>query len=50
MAAGLTDHPWTMRELLCYPLYPPREPPPTKARTYKEVLKRLEGSGMEAAT
>jgi hypothetical protein len=49
MAAGLTDHPWGMRELLCYPLYPPREPPPKKVRTYKEVLQRLEGSGMEAS-
>jgi hypothetical protein len=50
MAAGLADHPWSMRELLCYPLYPPREPPPTKGRTYKEVLERLEESGMEPAT
>jgi hypothetical protein len=49
MAAGLTDHPWDMRELLCYPLYPPQEPPPKKVRTYQEVLERLEGSGMEAA-
>jgi hypothetical protein len=49
MAAGLTDHPWTMRELLCCPLYPSREPPPQKVRTYKEVLERLEGSGMHTA-
>ena len=49
MAAGLTDHPWRMHELLCYPLYPPKEPPPKKVRTYQEVLERLEGSGMEAA-
>jgi hypothetical protein len=48
MAAGLTDHPWTMRELLCYPLYPLKETLPKKIRTYKEVLERLEGSGMEA--
>jgi len=49
MAAGLTDHPWTMRELLCYPLYPSLQPPPKKVWTYKEVLERLEGSGMGAA-
>jgi len=49
MAAGLTDHPWSMYELLCCPLYPPKEPPPKKARTYQEVLERLEGSGVEAA-
>jgi hypothetical protein len=44
MAAGLADHPWTMHELLCYPLYPPKDPPQrSKVRTYKEVLERLEG-------
>jgi hypothetical protein len=44
MAAGLADHPWTMHELLCYPLYPPKDPPRrSKVRTYKEVLERLEG-------
>jgi hypothetical protein len=43
MAAGLADHAWTMRELLCYPLYPPKEAPQSKVRTYKEVLERLEG-------
>jgi len=42
MAAGLTDHPWTMRQLLSYPLYPPNEPTDThKPRTYQEVLDRL---------
>jgi IS1 family transposase len=44
MAAGLADHAWTMRELLCHPLYPPvdtrRKPPP---RTYQDVLERLKG-------
>jgi hypothetical protein len=49
MAAGLTDHPWGMRELLCYPLYPPREPPRKEVRTYKDVLERLEGSSTIAA-
>jgi IS1 family transposase len=44
MAAGLADHPWTMRELLGYPLYPPKDPPLKKQpRTYQEVLERLEG-------
>jgi IS1 family transposase len=44
MAAGLDDHPWTMRELLCCPLYPPKDAPQkSKIRTYKDVLERLEG-------
>jgi len=44
MAAGLTDHPWTMQELLHYPLYPATDgSPPKKLRTYKEVLERLKG-------
>jgi hypothetical protein len=43
MAAGLTDKVWTMRELLAYPLYPPKDPPPKKIRTYQEVLERLKG-------
>ena len=43
MAAGLADHAWTMRELLCYSLYPPKEAPRSKVRTYNEVLERLKG-------
>jgi IS1 family transposase len=44
MAAGLADHAWTMHELLCYPLYPPKEAPHRRSiRTYKDVLERLEG-------
>jgi IS1 family transposase len=44
MAAGLADHPWTMLELLCHPLYPPKDPPPKrKVRAYREVLQRLQG-------
>jgi IS1 family transposase len=44
MAAGLADHPWTMEELLRYPLYPPVNPRPTQPpRTYKDVLDRLKG-------
>jgi hypothetical protein len=42
MAAGLTDHAWSMRELLGYPLYPPNNYKQTaKVRTYAEVLERL---------
>jgi hypothetical protein len=45
MAAGLTDHAWTMHELLSYPVYRlPDAPPRSKARTYKDVLARLEGA------
>jgi hypothetical protein len=44
MAAGLTDHVWTMEELLCYPLYPPVAPhPKPPPRTYQDVLERLKG-------
>lgn len=44
MAAGLTDHAWSMPELLRYPLYPPGDAPPqSKPRTYAEVLERLKG-------
>jgi hypothetical protein len=43
MAAGLADHPWTMEELLRYPLYPPRDTTRAKVRTYDEVLERLNG-------
>jgi hypothetical protein len=44
MAAGLTDHAWTMQELLCCPLYPPVDPRPKPTpRTYKDVLERLKG-------
>jgi hypothetical protein len=42
MAAGLTDHAWAMRELLCYPLSPPKEDPQKgRPRTYADVLERL---------
>jgi IS1 family transposase len=45
MAAGLTDHPWAMRELLTYPLYPPKDAPQIrKPRTYQDVLERLKGA------
>jgi IS1 family transposase len=41
MAAGLADHPWSMRELLAYPLYPQKEPRRRPVRTYTDVLQRL---------
>jgi len=44
MTAGLADHAWTMKELLTYPLYPPKDAPQRNSiRTYKDVLERLEG-------
>jgi hypothetical protein len=44
MAAGLSDHAWTIQELLSYPLYPPGDPRPKQPpRTYKDVLERLKG-------
>jgi IS1 family transposase len=43
MAAGLTDHAWSMAELLAYPLYPPKDPVQKSARTYEDILKRLKG-------
>jgi hypothetical protein len=47
MAAGLSDHVWSMQELLSYPLYPPKDPPQRPVRTYKEVLERLERAKAE---
>jgi IS1 family transposase len=47
MAAGLADHAWAMQELLRYPLYPPKDPPKSRPRTYKEVLERLKGVVVE---
>jgi hypothetical protein len=50
MAAGLTDHAWSMRELLCYPHYPARDGPSKhRPRTYKDVLERLSGVYPEEA-
>jgi len=48
MAAGLTDHSWSMRELLSYPLFPPINPPQRPIRTYQDVLDRLERANVEA--
>jgi hypothetical protein len=51
MAAGLSDHAWAMRELLCYPLYPPAgAPPQARPRTYADVLERLKGVFVADAT
>jgi IS1 family transposase len=51
MAAGLTDHAWTMPELLGYPVYPPKEAPPqSKPRTYADVLERLKGAFVAETT
>jgi IS1 family transposase len=51
MAAGLADHVWTMRELLDYPVYPPKEAPPqSKPRTYADVLERLKGAFVAETT
>jgi len=47
MAAGLADHAWAMAELLRYPLYPPKDPPKSRPRTYKEVLERIKGVVVE---
>jgi len=44
MAAGLADHAWTMHALLRYPLYPLKDPPQRRVRTYQDVLERLEGA------
>ncbi len=49
MAAGLSEDPWTMHELLSYPLYPPKDPPAkSEPRTYKDVLERLKGAFPDA--
>src|SRR5439155_22583014 len=50
MAAGLADHAWSMHELLCYPLYPPKDPPPRPVRTYEQVLKRLQKAQAKRAS
>jgi hypothetical protein len=44
MAAGLSDHVWSMEELLRYPLYAPKEDQgERRSRTYQDVLQRLKG-------
>jgi hypothetical protein len=41
MAAGITDHCWTVRELLSLYVPPPRWTPPKQRRRPTHVLKRL---------
>jgi hypothetical protein len=50
MAAGLADHAWSMHELLGYPLYPPKDPPPKPVRTYEQVLERLQRAQAKPAS
>jgi transposase-like protein len=43
IAAGLTDHIWTVDELLTYPLPPPRwQPPKRRGRPSKELVQLIE--------
>ena len=41
MAAGITDHCWSVRELLSFPVPPPRWTPPTQRGRPSHTLKRL---------
>jgi len=41
MAAGITDHRWTIRELLSFPVPPPRWTPPPQRGRPSHALKRL---------
>jgi len=41
MAAGITDHCWTVRELLAFPVPPPRWTPPKRRGRPSHTLKRL---------
>ncbi len=41
MAAGLTDHCWSVRELLSFPVPPPRWTPPAQRGRPSHALKRL---------
>jgi len=41
MAAGITDHCWTVRELLSFPVPPPRWTPPKQRGRPSHALKRL---------
>ena len=41
MAAGITDHCWTVRELLAFHVPPPRWTPPTQRGRPSQALKRL---------
>jgi hypothetical protein len=41
MAAGITDHCWSVRELLSFHVPPPRWTPPTQRGRPSQALKRL---------
>ena len=41
MAAGITDHAWTMQELLSFPVPPPRWTPPKRRGRPSQALQRL---------
>ena len=41
MAAGLTDHVWTVRELLAFPVPPPRWTPPSRRGRRSQALQRV---------
>jgi hypothetical protein len=41
MAAGITDHCWSVRELLSYHIPPPRWTPPKQRGRPSHALKRL---------
>jgi hypothetical protein len=41
MAAGITDHGWTVQELLSFPVPPPRWTPPSQRGRRSQALQRL---------
>jgi transposase-like protein len=47
MAAGITDHCWSVRELLSFHVPPPRWTPPTQRGRPSHALKRLINDGVE---
>jgi len=42
MVAGLTDHPWPMKDILTYPVFPP-QPEPDASRQGRSAAEELEG-------
>lgn len=49
MASGLTDHPWSVRELLAHRIAPPAWNPPKAARAASEIwLSSSDSSGQAA--
>jgi transposase-like protein/IS1 family transposase len=41
MAAGITDHPWSVKELLCFRVPPPRWQPPKRRGRKSKALQQL---------